>query len=212
MPLLTHQDDMSEPTEPSHAESQPSDVSSRHSRSHVLEARVVDVCDAIGAFIEYWGFRNIHGRVWGFLALSKAPVAQSRISKALGVSRPLVHSAIHELSELGLARAVGEGRSARWEATIDVWPVITDVLRQRERGLIDDARNALEQCIEEAELAAEEGQVPFSIERMKMLLAMTEIASRALRFLVSLRGSKGDERFGDLFVRAGTFIRSLRRR
>ena len=37
----------------------------------ILDRRVLEVCDAIGEFIEYWGFKSIHGRVWAMLALGQ---------------------------------------------------------------------------------------------------------------------------------------------
>ena len=41
----------------------------------IINRRVMEVCDSIGDFIEYWGFKAIHGRVWALLALSTDPLA-----------------------------------------------------------------------------------------------------------------------------------------
>lgn len=184
---------------------------SAQSSDDLLSQRVSAVCDAVGDFIAYWGFRQIHGRVWTYLALRKVPVSQSEVARTLGVSRALVHSAIHELNNLGLVLPVGEGRTARWQARIDVWPVITDVLRDREWQLIDTARLSLEACIEEAELAAQEGEIEFDINRMRVLLSLTEMAGRFLRFLVALRATKTFEGMGELVGRAANLVRGLRR-
>src|SRR4051812_41709734 len=54
-----------------------------------LTTRIGQVCDAVGAFIEYWGFKAIHGRIWALLALRNGPLAQAEIAKTLGVSRAL---------------------------------------------------------------------------------------------------------------------------
>ena len=54
-----------------------------------LEKRVLHVADRAGAFIEWWGFKAIHGRVWTLLALRKSPMPQSMIAQTLGVSRAL---------------------------------------------------------------------------------------------------------------------------
>ena len=69
-----------------------------------MTLRILGVCDAVGAFIEGWGFRAIHGRVWALLALSRAPMPQTVIAETLGVSRSLVSLAISELMEYGLVR------------------------------------------------------------------------------------------------------------
>ncbi|MEO1175462.1 MAG: helix-turn-helix domain-containing protein, partial [Myxococcota bacterium] len=78
-----------------------------------LTRRVLDVCEATGAFIEYWGFKGILGRVWTLLALRASPMPQTEIANLLGVSRSLVSGAIAELQRRGLVRAVGDARSAR---------------------------------------------------------------------------------------------------
>ncbi len=59
--------------------------------------RVLQVCDTVGSFIAWWGFKAIHGRVWTLLALRGAPMSQAEIGRTLSVSRALVSGAVHEL-------------------------------------------------------------------------------------------------------------------
>ena len=47
-------------------------------REERLVQHVVRIGDAVGDFIEYWGFKRIHGRVWTLLALRSSPMTQSR--------------------------------------------------------------------------------------------------------------------------------------
>lgn len=177
-----------------------------------LTLRVLRVCDAVGEFIAWWGFKAIHGRIWALLALSRAPLAQADIARLLGVSRPLVSSAVHELEERGLVRAIGDARTAPWTAVMDVWPVIADVLRQREWILIERARVAVEAAIEEAELLEQGGESSgYDVGRMRVLLNLTELAQRFLRILVALRVPKSLGSLGDWLVKATTLLGSLRR-
>ena len=179
-----------------------------------IDRLVVEVCNSVGTFIEWWGFKAIHGRVWTLLALSKLDLTQAELARRLGVSPALLSSAIHELEQFGLVKHVeadaGQGRSAAWSAVMDVWPVIGDVLRNREYAMVESARVALEAAIEEVELAQGEEGVDYDLGRMRVLLALTEAAHATLRLLVSLRVPKSAEYLGESLSKASTLLRALR--
>ena len=148
--------------------------------------RIVRVCDVVGEFIDYWGFKAVHGRIWALLALSRRPLSQTQIATILELSRAGVSQSIDELQGYGLVRRVSDKRNAPYEAVVDVWPIIADVLRAREWILIEKARVALEAAIEEAE-SADDKNIPYDIERMRMLLGMTEVAQTFLELLMRVR-------------------------
>lgn len=175
-----------------------------------LEARVLAACDAVGAFIETWGFRSIHGRVWTLLALRAEPTSQAEIAELLGVSRSMVSLAVSELVHYGLIRPTSEHRKAPYEARLDVWPTITDVVRNREWMLIERARVAFESALDEAEQARAEGApVPYSLERMRLLLRMSEFAQVVLRSVLSVRMPRSLENFSGWLGGAGRVLEQL---
>ena len=53
-----------------------------------LSQRVLAVADAVGAFIEAWGFKAIHGRIWTLLALRKEPINQIDVGIPSGLPLP----------------------------------------------------------------------------------------------------------------------------
>lgn len=176
-----------------------------------LDQRVLQVCDAAGAFIEYWGFKAVLGRVWTLLALHREPMSQTELAHALGVSRSLVCGAVAELAQRGLVRPLGTTRNAPYVAVLDVWPTISDVLRSREWMLLESARLALDAAIEEADLARAAGKpVAYEIGRMRLLLAMTDSAQALLRMLIAMRGARPLEAFGGWVTRATQLIQSFR--
>ncbi len=174
-----------------------------------LGLRVRQVCDAVGGFIEYWGFKAIHGKIWTLLALSTAPLTQVEIADFLEVSRSLVSGAVSELLHHGLIRAVDDRRNAPYEAVIDIWPTISDVLREREWMLVEGARVALEGAVEEADLAPERPP-RFAVERMRFLLRMTELAQAFLRLLIGLRVPRKLEGIGGWLKDSAKFLQGLR--
>lgn len=172
-----------------------------------LQRRVVRTCDAIGAFIEYWGFKAIHGRIWTLLALSKAPLSQTQIAQILGVSRSLVSGAMSELVDFGLVRPVDGHRKAPYEAVVDVWPTISDVLRSREWMLIEGVRQNLEAAIAEAEVTED---LAWDLSRMRLLLNMAELGQMVLKAIISIRTPRTAERFAGWLGRAVGMARRFR--
>jgi DNA-binding transcriptional regulator GbsR (MarR family) len=189
-----------------------SDAVTPPAENDALTRRVLKVCDGVGQFIEYWGFKAIHGRIWTLLALHAEPMSQSDIARTLHVSRSLVSTAVAELVEYGVLRAVGEHRNAPYKAVLDVWPTITDVLRAREWMLLESTRQSLEAAREEAEDAEARGEQPrFDPSRIRLLLGMTELAQTMLRMLISLRTPRGTEKFSRWLQAAMGFAKKMQR-
>ena len=173
-----------------------------------LTRRILQVSDSIGEFMEYWGFKAIHGRVWSLLALRNVPMSQSDLARSLGVSRSLMSGVMSELEGYGVVRPTSQARNAPWEAVVDVWPTISDVLRGREWGILENVHQSLEAALEEAEIAQSRGEFqPYDLSRIKWLLAMTQTAQRLLRLLISLRSTQGVENLGGWVSRASALIR-----
>lgn len=168
-----------------------------------LTPEVVRVCEAVGQFIEYWGFKAIHGRVWTLLALSREPIQQADIARILGVSRSLVNLAVTELSGFGLVRPVGDHRNAPYVAVLDVWPIIVEVLRSREWVLLENTRVALAAALAEAD---HDSSLPWDAERLRALLQMTEVAQALLKLLLSIRTPRGAASLTTWLRRAATLV------
>jgi len=176
-----------------------------------LDTRVKQACEAVGEFIEYWGFKAIHGRIWTLLALRREPMSQTEVADFLAVSRSLVSGAMAELARYGLVRADSDHRNAPYGAVVDVWPTISDVLREREWMLIETARLALDAAIEQAELADPAQTRRYDLDRMRFLLRMTELAQSFLRFLIGIRVQSKLDGVGEWIRRSSRFMTQLRK-
>lgn len=176
-----------------------------------LRRSVLQVCDSAGSFIEYWGFKAVNGRVWTLLALHREPMSQSEIAEVLGVSRSLISGVISELSDYGLVEATRNHRNAPYTAVMDVWPSIKEVLRTREWMLLESSRLALEAAIEEAEIAISDGEaIPFDPDRMRLLLAMTELAQALLKLLFTLGVPRSIDNANEWIRRASSLVNYFR--
>ncbi len=176
-----------------------------------LERRILAVCDAAGGFIEYWGFKSIHGRIWTLLALSKSPLTQMQVVDTLSVSRSLISTAMGELVQFGLVQPVSEHRNSPYVAVLDVWPTVSEILREREWMILETARNAIEAALEEVELAEQQGMdTDYSSDRLRLLLNMTDSAQAMAKMLISLRIPTSLEGVGQWVGRARSLLQSFR--
>jgi len=174
-----------------------------------LQRRILQVCSAVGTLTEYWGFKSIQGRVWTLLALRGQPMSQTEVAETLGVSRSLVSTAVTELSSYGLVRPTGEHRNAPIEALIDIWPVITDILRTREWMLLESTRVALESVREEAVLAGPDA--PCDPARAELMLQLIGSVQRLLDLVIKIRMPDTLRGVKDWISGVSTLLESLRR-
>ena len=176
----------------------------------LVSRRVLAVCDKVGDFIAYWGFKSIHGRIWAYLALYKVPVPQAELARVLNVSRSLVSESMAELQRWGLVRPASDEHHAPYTAVVDIWPTISDVLRTREWLLIESTRMSLEGALEAIEREERAGNPsPFDASRVRLLLTMTEIAQAFIRLLIRMRQAPTDS-FGQWVAKASGMLKLFR--
>ena len=176
-----------------------------------VESLVLGVCNAVGEFIEYWGFKSVHGRVWTLLALSAEPVPQTQIAQRLGVSRSLISAVVSDLSERGLVSATSERRNAPYVAITDFWPVVAGILRSREWKLIEDAKTALEALIAAGDdLDSTDTPSAYDFERARSLLGITDAALNVLKLVIKYPPGAGSERWINVFKRISGLARIIK--
>lgn len=98
----------------------------------------------IGNFIQYWGFKKIHGQIWSHLYLSAEPLDAGELIRRLNVSKALISMSISELLEYDviLERGKGPRNTLVYVANPDVTSVILNVLRRREKQILAQVESA----------------------------------------------------------------------
>jgi DNA-binding transcriptional regulator GbsR (MarR family) len=101
--------------------------------------------DGVGSFIEYWGFRKIHGRIWARVYVSDRPLSTPEIVRSLGVSKALVSGALNELLEHKLVIKVGQVKfgGVTYIACPNPAEVVRDIVRNRELILFEKLQSDL---------------------------------------------------------------------
>lgn len=118
------------------------------------------VCEAIGAIIEFWGFKRVMGRIWALCYLSPRPLSAADICEGLQISTGTASTTLHELREWGVVRraVVPGSRTAHYEAETNVWKMISKVFREREHDRFLDLATRLRDGA--ARLREEAGRAP----------------------------------------------------
>ncbi len=99
--------------------------------------------EAIGDFIEYWGFRRIQGQIWAQIFMSNRPLSGADLTQRLKVSKALVSPALKQLLQYELIFEVKstDSRKKLYEANPDYLSVIKSVLEKREVPMLQKVQN-----------------------------------------------------------------------
>lgn len=144
------------------------------------------LAEHVGHFIEYWGFKKIHGRIWTFLYVSKEPMDATELRMRLKVSKALISMSLSDLVEYEVIEDLGKGPRGTtvFRANPNVSQVIIGVLRKRERKMIGQVVTA--QRLMQSIPAAEQEGVGIDSKRIETLGEMIETARAGLEFLIQM--------------------------
>jgi len=112
------------------------------------DALLHEVADAVGALMEFWGFKRVMGRVWTTLYLEGEPISAPQICERLDISAGAASMTLAELEHWGVvARSRRPGdRREYFEAETDIWKMVSRVLRERELMQIQRALDVFERA------------------------------------------------------------------
>lgn len=150
-----------------------------------LKHQVFDLVDGVGTFIEYWGFKKIHGRIWALIFLAERPVDASYLVKHLGVSKALVSMSIKDLLDYNVIQeAPKQDGKAHYLSNTDLAKVISDVLVAREAKMILNIKSS---CQLLSRMETQDLQPLATKKRITKLGQMVSTADKALAALITLK-------------------------
>jgi len=147
-------------------------------------------CDAIGSFIEFWGFKRNQGRVWALLYLRGEPNTSAELQQSLGLTKGAISMITKDLEYWGVIRRsrLPSDRSYRYAAETDLVKLISRVLREREANVLAQVRTDLVAAEQLAQ--RDEGRGSAIAKRLAKLRLLTQAAEKTLAvFLKSTRFS-----------------------
>ena len=152
---------------------------------HKVPPEMEELAEQIGSFIEYWGFKKIHGQIWTHIFLAKEPICSTTLVKRLNVSKALISLAIKDLLEYDVIQVAGKGdhRKILFQSNSDLIKVICSVLRMRERKMLAQISSSFKNL---KKLKADDKFVcPLDPEKTEELGQMIETAEQTLDSVIS---------------------------
>jgi len=126
-----------------------------------------------------WGINRTAAQIYALLYLSSSPITAEEISETLSLARSTVSTGLHELQSWGVVRVVhvlGDRRD-HFETMTDIWEMFRVILDERKRREFDPTLMVLRKTV--AELAQEEYNDPFAMERVAEMLELFETITNA---------------------------------
>ncbi len=148
-----------------------------------------DVVNQVGEFIEYWGFKNVHGRIWAHLFLAPEPLDAADLIDRLGISKALVSMSISDLMEYEVIEIAGRTPrgTVTYRSNSELLNVIMNVLRKRERRMLSRVSSAVRLLQGLPTPAADEARtVPVSQDRIEVLGKFVSSAENCLDAMLQL--------------------------
>ncbi|MBY0452682.1 MAG: hypothetical protein K2P92_06575 [Bdellovibrionaceae bacterium] len=131
----------------------------------------------IGEFIQYWGFKKIHGRIWAHLYTSSEPLDSQTLIDRLKVSKGLISLAMRDLIEYDVIQPDSTGKHGVtfYRANPDLMYVITNVLRKREAVMISAVSSCVERLTSKNQKELAQSQInPTNLENIKEMTASAQ--------------------------------------
>jgi DNA-binding transcriptional regulator GbsR (MarR family) len=150
---------------------------------------VHEVADAVGALMEFWGFKRVMGRTWAILYLSEDPLPASELCERLEISTGAASMTLNELERWGVvvrSRRPGDRREY-FEAETDIWKMVSRVLRERELAQVERALEVFERARERLQRAippGEQARIARMVERIAKLADLARVGRALLSAIV----------------------------
>lgn len=156
--------------------------------TETMPKQVLELADQVGSFIEYWGFKKIHGRIWTLVFLAEEPVDANYLIRHLDVSKALVSMSLKDLMHYRVVlECPKEKATIHYKPNLKITSVILDVLLNREAKMLLNIRTQSELLsrTDPDSLCAFANQ-----DRVKALNNMVKTADDMLKVFLALKGSQ----------------------
>jgi len=115
-----------------------------------LEPELLAELATFEAFFKTFGFKRIHGRVWGLLVLAGYPLSAKEVVHELSISQGAASTTINELVEWGAVSSTFDTsrRCNVHEAVGNTLSIVATVLRRREQVAFEHFKVGAERMLE----------------------------------------------------------------
>lgn len=158
-----------------------------------LDPELLEQLPAFELFFKTFGFKRVHGRVWGLLVLSDQPLSSKEVSGALGISTGLTSSTINELVEWGALQSLfdPERRCHLHAAIGNTMSIVATILRRREQVAMAHFKRSANQTLEF--IKKKYGAADPRVLTLRSIISSCEIAEAVMHLVMtSVERALGD--------------------
>lgn len=158
-----------------------------------LDPELLEQLPAFELFFKTFGFKRVHGRVWGLLVLSEQPLSSKEVSTALGISTGLTSTTINELVEWGALRSLfdPERRCHLHTPVGNTMSIVATILRRREQVAMAHFKRSANQTL--AYIKKKYGAADPRVLTLRSIIGSCEIAEAVMQLVMtSVERALGD--------------------
>jgi len=107
-----------------------------------LEPKLAEQLPTFELFFKTFGFKRLHGRIWGLLVLADRSLSSKEIASALEISQGSTSTTLNELAEWGAVRCIFDSsrRCHLHEPVGNTMSIVATVFRRREQVVMGKLR------------------------------------------------------------------------
>jgi len=158
-----------------------------------LDAELLEQLPAFETFFKTFGFKRVHGRVWGLLVLSGRPLSSKEISAAIGISTGATSTTINELTEWGALRSTFDpSRRCHLHSVVgNTLSIVATILRRREQVAMAHFKRAAGQTL--LYIKKKHGAADPRVLTLRSIIGSCEIAEAVMQLVMgSVERALGD--------------------
>jgi len=137
------------------------------------------------SFFKTFGFKRVHGRVWGLLVLARRPLSSKEISQTLSISQGATSTTLSELAEWGAitSRFDSQRRCNLHEPVGNALSIVATVFRRREQVVFQQFRQTAERSL--AFIRERHGEKDPRVLTLRSILTTCDIGEAVMQLVFS---------------------------
>jgi len=144
-------------------------------------------------FFKTFGFKRVHGRIWGLLVLTRDPLSSKDIAGSLSVSMGTVSTSLNELAEWGaVVSTFDPERGCHLHGPVgNALSIVATVFRRREQVVFEQFRLTTQRSL--AYITEHHGERDPRVVTLRSILATCDIAEAIMQLVFgAVQGAMSD--------------------
>ncbi len=149
-----------------------------------LDAELASQLPTFEQFFKTFGFKRVHGRIWGLLVLAGTPLSSRQISSALELSSGATSMALAELAQWGaITSEFDSQRRCHLHAPVNnTLSIVATVIRRREQVAFQQFRSMATRTL--TYISQRYGERDPRVLTLRSILSTCEIAEAVMQLVV----------------------------